>query len=143
MMKVPILDQKPQLETLREDIIDAVTKVGDSTHYILGPEIESLEKEIAEYCGTVDAVGVSSGTDALLLSLMTLDVEPGDVRNKSAGGDKSRRLNPGVGMVVVAADAQGHDDLFERAVASPLTDAVNRAFNLTGTIFDSGHESGR
>ena len=79
MMKVPMLDLKPQLETLREDIIDAVTRVVDSTRYILGPEIEALEKEIAEYCGTADAVGVSSGTDALLLSLMALDVGPGDL----------------------------------------------------------------
>ena len=79
MMKVPMLDLKPQLETLREDIINAVTRVVDSTCYILGPEIEALEKEIAEYCGTADAVGVSSGTGALLLSLMALDVGPGDL----------------------------------------------------------------
>ena len=45
----------------------------------MGTEIDALEKEIAEYCGTEDAVGVSSGTDALLISLMVLDVGPGDI----------------------------------------------------------------
>jgi dTDP-4-amino-4,6-dideoxygalactose transaminase len=78
-MKVPLLDLRPPLEELRDEIIEAVTQVIDSTRYIMGPEIDSLEKKIAEYCGTVDAVGVSSGTDALLLSLMVLDVGPGDL----------------------------------------------------------------
>jgi len=78
-MKVPLLDLRPPLEELRDEIIEAVTQVIDSTRYIMGPEIDSLEKKIAEYCGTADAVGVSSGTDALLLSLMVLDVEPGDI----------------------------------------------------------------
>ena len=78
-MKVPSLDLRPPLEDLRDEIIEAITQVIDSTRYIMGPEIDSLEKEIAEYCGTADAVGVSSGTDALLLSLMVLDVGPGDL----------------------------------------------------------------
>ena len=78
-MKVPLLDLRPPLEELRDEIVEAVTQVIDSTRYIMGPEIERLEKEIAEYCGTADAVGASSGTDALLLSLMVLDVGPGDI----------------------------------------------------------------
>ena len=78
-MKVPLLDLKPQLESLHGEILEAVTRVVKSTQYIMGPEIEGLEKEIAEYCGTADAVGVSSGTDALLLSLMALDIGPGDI----------------------------------------------------------------
>ena len=78
-MKVPLLDLRPPLEDLRDEIIEAITQVIDSTRYIMGPEIDSLEKEISEYCGTADAVGVSSGTDALLLSLMVLDVGPGDL----------------------------------------------------------------
>ena len=78
-MKVPLLDLRPPLEELRDEIVEAITQVIDSTRYIMGPEIDSLEKKIAEYCGTVDAVGVSSGTDALLLSLMVLDVGPGDL----------------------------------------------------------------
>ena len=78
-MKVPLLDLKPPLKDLRDEIVETVTRVIDSTRYIMGPEIDELEKEIAEYCGTEDAVGVSSGTDALLISLMVLDVGPGDI----------------------------------------------------------------
>ena len=78
-MKVPLLDLHPPLKDLRDEIVEAVTRVIDSTRYIMGPEIDDLEKEIAEYCGTEDAVGVSSGTDALLISLMVLDVGPGDI----------------------------------------------------------------
>jgi|TARA_B100002003_G_scaffold57233_1_gene52744 dTDP-4-amino-4,6-dideoxygalactose transaminase len=78
-MKVPLLDLRPPLEELRDEIVEAVTQVIDSTRYIMGPEIDGLEKEISAYCGTKDAVGVSSGTDALLLALMVLDVGPGDL----------------------------------------------------------------
>ena len=78
-MKIPLLDLQPPLKDLRDEIVEAVTRVIDSTQYIMGPEIDELEKEIAEYCGTEDAVGVSSGTDALLISLMVLDVGPGDI----------------------------------------------------------------
>ena len=78
-MKVPLLDLHPPLKDLRDEIVEAVTRVIDSTQYIMGPEIDGLEKEIAEYCGTEDAVGVSSGTDSLLISLMVLDVGPGDI----------------------------------------------------------------
>ena len=78
-MKVPLLDLKPPLKDLRDEIVETVTRVIDSTCYIMGPEIDELEKEIAEYCGTKDAVGVSSGTDALLISLMVLEVAPGDI----------------------------------------------------------------
>ena len=77
-MKVPLLDLQAQLEYLEDDLVAAVTRVVKSTRYIQGPEVESLEKEIAEYCGTGYGVGVTSGTDALLVSLMSLDIGPGD-----------------------------------------------------------------
>ncbi len=77
-MKVPLLDLGTQLESFRDDIVAAVTKVVDSTTYIQGPEVVSLEEEVASYCGTNHAVGVSSGTDALLVSLMALGIGPGD-----------------------------------------------------------------
>ena len=78
-MKVPLLDLQPPLKDLRDEIVETVTRVIDSTRYIMGPEIDELEKEIAEYCGTEDAVGVSSGTDALLISPMVLEVSTGDI----------------------------------------------------------------
>jgi len=77
-MKVPLLDLKQQLGHLRHDILEAVTRVIDSTTYIQGPEVVGLEQEIASYCGVEHGVGVSSGTDALLVSLMALGIGPGD-----------------------------------------------------------------
>ncbi len=77
-MRVPLLDLQSQLQPLREEIIKAVTAVVDSTMYIQGPEVAGLEEEVASYCKASGAVGVSSGTDALLVSLMALGIGPGD-----------------------------------------------------------------
>ncbi len=77
-MKIPLLDLQSQLQPLREEIVRAVTRVVDSTTYILGPEVVGLEEEVALYCNGACGVGVSSGTDALLVSLMALGIGPGD-----------------------------------------------------------------
>lgn len=77
-MKIPLLDLKAQLDYLEDDLVDAVTRVVRSTRYIQGPEVEALEAEIADYCGAAYGVGVSSGTDALLISLMGIGIRPGD-----------------------------------------------------------------
>lgn len=77
-MRVPLLDLQAQLAYLEEDLLAAVSRVVKSTRYIQGPEVEGLEQEIAEYCGARHAVGVSSGTDALLICLMSLGIGPGD-----------------------------------------------------------------
>ncbi len=76
--KIPLLDLKAQYKTIREEVKTAIDRVLDTQYFILGPEVEALEKEIAEYCGCAHAVGVSSGTDALLVALMALGVGPGD-----------------------------------------------------------------
>ena len=78
IMKVPLLDLQAQLEYLEDDLLAAVTRVVKSTRYIQGPEVEAFEKEIAEYCGAAYGVGVTSGTDALLISLMSLGIGAGD-----------------------------------------------------------------
>ncbi len=77
-MQIPLLDLRPQHEGLRDEIIAAVTDVIDSTRYIMGPELERFEEAVAEYSGCKYALGVSSGTDALLLALMSLNIGEGD-----------------------------------------------------------------
>lgn len=77
-MKVPLLDLKGQYQTIKKEIDEAVQKVIDSQYFIMGPDIAKLEEEICNYLNCQFAVGVSSGTDALLLALMALDIEPGD-----------------------------------------------------------------
>lgn len=77
-MKVPLLDLKPQYQSLKRDIDAAIARVCESQHFILGPAVKELESAIAAYCQSEHAIGVSSGTDALLLALMGLDIGPGD-----------------------------------------------------------------
>ncbi|NLO90190.1 MAG: DegT/DnrJ/EryC1/StrS family aminotransferase [Clostridia bacterium] len=77
-MKVPLMDLRAQYLSLQEEINDAVRRVLEGGRYILGPNVEALEEEVADYCGTKYAVGVASGTDALVLSLDALGIGPGD-----------------------------------------------------------------
>jgi dTDP-4-amino-4,6-dideoxygalactose transaminase len=77
-MHVPLLDLRTQYAAIREEIRAAIDRVLDAQRFILGPEVEGLEREIAAYCGCRHAIGVSSGTDALLAALMALDLKPGD-----------------------------------------------------------------
>ena len=78
-MRVPLLDLHEQLKPLRQEILAGITEVLDSTAYIMGPRVEALEKDIARYCQAEHGIGVTSGTDALLATLMALNIGPGDL----------------------------------------------------------------
>jgi dTDP-4-amino-4,6-dideoxygalactose transaminase len=73
-----LLDLKAQYQTLRPEIEAAIREVCDSQLFVLGPRVEELERRVADYCAVQFAIGMSSGTDALLAALMAFDVGPGD-----------------------------------------------------------------
>ena len=75
-MKVPLLDLKVQYQSLKKELDGAVLKVAESQHFILGPEVEKMEENFCEFLGCKYSIGVSSGTDALLLALMAIDLKP-------------------------------------------------------------------
>ena len=77
-MKIPVLDLKPQIDANRAAIMEAVESVIDSTRFVLGPNVQELEEAIASYTGSKYAIGVASGSDALLVALMALGISEGD-----------------------------------------------------------------
>lgn len=77
-MQVPLLDLRAQYAPLKSAIETAIGELCDSQQFVLGPAVAELERQIAEYSQTTFGIGVSSGTDALLLALMALDIGPGD-----------------------------------------------------------------
>ncbi|MHC4749825.1 MAG: DegT/DnrJ/EryC1/StrS family aminotransferase, partial [Planctomycetota bacterium] len=77
-MQVPILDLKAQYAAIKDEVIQAISEVCESQHFALGPAVAEFEENIAAYCDSKYAIGVSSGTDALLVSLMALEIKPGD-----------------------------------------------------------------
>jgi dTDP-4-amino-4,6-dideoxygalactose transaminase len=77
-MRVPLLDLQAQYRPLRDEILAAMTRVADSQRFIMGPEIDALEAELSRMLDIRHAISVSSGTDALLLALMALDIKAGD-----------------------------------------------------------------
>jgi len=78
-VKVPLLDLRAQYATLKEEVLAVTQEVYESQQFILGPKVKEFEDKVAEYCGCSYAVGVSSGTDALLISLMTAGIGSGDL----------------------------------------------------------------
>jgi len=77
-MNVPVLDLKRQYEAIKDEIDAAVLEVIGSAKYVLGPYVQKFEEAMADYCGAKHAIGVASGTDALLLSLKALNIGSGD-----------------------------------------------------------------
>src|SRR5213083_714363 len=77
-MQIPLLDLQAQYRPLRDELLAAIARVCDSQRFIMGPEITALEEELARMLGIRHAISVSSGTDAVLLALMTLDITAGD-----------------------------------------------------------------
>jgi dTDP-4-amino-4,6-dideoxygalactose transaminase len=77
-MKIPILDLKGQYQQIRQEVDAALKRVVESQAFILGEDVAGLEKEVASYCDTKYAVGVASGTDALILSLKAFGIKEGD-----------------------------------------------------------------
>src|SRR6185295_6627397 len=77
-IRVPLLDLEAQYRPIRQEILAAVTRVCDSQRFILGPEVDALERALEADLGAADAVAVSSGTDALLVAMMALGIGAGD-----------------------------------------------------------------
>ncbi len=77
-MQVPLLDLKIQYQSLKKELDEAVLKTAESQYFILGPEVKKFEEDVAKYLGAKSAIGISSGTDALLIALMAIDLQPGD-----------------------------------------------------------------
>jgi len=77
-MQVPLLDLKAQYAYLRDEITAEISSVCESQAFALGPAVARFEKNVSDYCGCKHAIGVSSGTDALLAALMAMDLKPGD-----------------------------------------------------------------
>ena len=77
-MKVPLLDLKAQYKTIKEELDNALIQCAESQFFILGPGVKNLEEKMCEYLVCEHSIGVSSGTDALLIALMAIDIKPGD-----------------------------------------------------------------
>ncbi len=106
---IPLLDLHRQYVDIREEVLDAIARVCDSQHFILGSEVEAFERELAAFCGVADAVACSSGTDALWLALTAAGVQPGDVVITSAFSffaSASAIVRAGARPVLVDIDAQ-------------------------------------
>ena len=77
-MQVPLLDLRAQYASMKEGMLREISEVCDSQHFILGPKVEKLETEVAAYCRSNHAVGVTSGSDALIIALMVEGIKAGD-----------------------------------------------------------------
>ena len=77
-MKIPFIDLQAQYQAYKNEIDQAIQKVLDSSQYIMGQEVKDLESNLSNYTGSKHAIACSSGTDALLIALMAIDIQPED-----------------------------------------------------------------
>ena len=77
-MQVPLLDLKPQYRSLKKELDEVLINIAGSQYFILGPVVDKMEKSFSEFLKAEYSLGVSSGTDALLIALMAIDIKPGD-----------------------------------------------------------------
>ncbi len=75
---IPLIDLKPQYQSIKQEVDEAVQRVFESQGFVLGEDVSNFEEEIANYCDSRHAIGCASGTDALILALKALDIGPGD-----------------------------------------------------------------
>ncbi len=128
-MKVPLLDLGPQHDPLKTEIAAAIARVTDSYTFILGPEVERLESELAEWLEVEYAIGLSSGTDALLVAMMALGIGPGDevvvpAYSFFATAGSVARLGARPVMVDIEPDSYNLDARAALAAITPRTRAV-------------------
>jgi dTDP-4-amino-4,6-dideoxygalactose transaminase len=128
-MRVPLLDLTAQFQPIRDEVLAAVTRVCDSQYFILGPEVDALERELAAMLEVKHAVGVSSGTDALLVAMMALGIGPGDevitpTYSFFATAGCVARLGARPVFVDVEPDTLNIDPAAARAAVTPRTKAI-------------------
>jgi len=126
---VPLLDLNAQYVPLRQALLDAVTRVCDSQRFIGGPEVEGLERELAGYLKTPHAIGMSSGTDAVLAGLMAVNIGPGDevitpTYSFFATAGCVSRLGGKPVLVDIQADTFNIDPAAAAAAITPRTKAI-------------------
>jgi dTDP-4-amino-4,6-dideoxygalactose transaminase len=127
--RVPSLDLQAQFAGIRDEVMAAITRVMESQHFILGSEVASLEKEIADFVDCNFAVGCASGSDALLLALMAFDIGPGDEVITTpftfgATAGSILRLGARVVFVDIQAETYNLDPEKLEAAITPRTRAI-------------------
>lgn len=137
---VPLLDLKAQYVTVRDKIQSAIDAVAESQHFILGPEVKALEEEVAAYSQCRFGIGVSSGTDALLIALMAIDLQPGDEVITTpytffATAGSIARLGAKVVFVDIDPKSYNIDPSAVEAVITPRTRAI-MPVHLYGQMVD-------